>query len=528
MRQDSSIFGRDHPGRGAGRSAGGHLSLGRKVLGGLFWAFSGTLAQAVLQVIVMMVLARLLAPATFGAVAAALVVIKIAGFVSDLGLAGALIQRQELERRHVETAFAVLVLSGLMMCLLIQLGAPCIAAFFQIEAVENVVRILAISIPLSNASQVALGLMRRDLKFREVAIVAVVAFGVGYGLVGIGLALSGYGLWALAGAHVAQLGCTMILVLILRPHPKSLMIRWPSLLELMRFGGGMVAWRTATNVALEADNLVVGRWLGAEALGLYSRAYWLAATPAILFGRGIANVLFPILSRLQADRERLALAYRRGITATNLVAVPAGVVIAILAPEIVAVVLGRQWDATVVPLQILAFGLLFRLSARVTDSLTGAAGAVYRTAGLQMIYAIAVFTGALIGQMWGIEGVATGVLGALVLNYLLMTRLALELTSLSVGKLLATFVPGLLCAVTLAAGLLVLRTWLLRENMPALVILIAAIVATGVMATILLRLSPRTFLGEDGIWIMHLLLRRLPSCVSTSAVRLLAPSARPT
>lgn len=502
--------------------------VARRVLGGLFWAFSGTAAQAVLQVIVMMVLARLLAPATFGAVAAALVVIKVAGFIANLGLAGALIQREDLQDRHVASAFAALLQVGLVVCVLIELGAHWIAAFFQIDAVEPVVRILAIAIPLSNASQVAIGLMRRDLKFRQVATFAVVAFGVGYGLVGIGLALSGYGLWALAGAHVAQMACNMILVLIFRPHPKALIVRWQPLLELMRFAGGMIAWRTATNVALEADNLVVGRWLGAEALGLYSRAYWLAATPASLFGRGIGNVLFPTLSRFQNDRQRLALAYRRGIAATNLVAVPASIAIVLLAPQLVAIVLGAQWTAAVVPLQVLAVGLLFRLSARVSDSLSGAVGAVYRTAALQTVYAVAVFVGALVGRNWGIEGVATGVLGALVLNFVLMTRLALKVTSLPVVDLIATFVPGALSALVIGAVLLPLRTWLVSENVPSLIVLIAAIAAAGLVAAALVRISPRTFLGEDGIWAVHLVLRSLPRSVSAPVSRLMAPSARPT
>jgi O-antigen/teichoic acid export membrane protein len=503
-------------------------SVGGRVLGGLFWAFSGTLAQAVLQVIVMMVMARLLAPATFGAVAAALVVIKVAGFISNLGLAGALIQREDLEDRHIETAFATLVQVGLVTCLLIELGAPWIAAFFRIDAVEPVVRLLAIAIPLSNASQVALGLMRRDLMFRQVATFAVVAFVVGYGLVGIGLAVSGFGLWALAGAHVAQTACNTILLLHFRPHPRVWVIRWKPLSELLRFAGGMVGWRTATNIALEADNLVVGRWLGAEALGLYSRAYWLAATPASLFGRGIGNVLFPTLSRFQDDRRRLALAYRRGITATNLVAVPASAVIAILAPEMVDIVLGDQWGSAVAPLQILAFGLLFRLSARVSDSLTGAVGAVYRTAGLQTVYAVAVFVGALIGQHWGIEGVATGVLGALLLNYALMSRLALQLSSLPLAELMAAFVPGVLSTLVISVGLVALRAWLVSENVPSLIILIAAMALVGIVAAVLLRIAPRIFLGEDGIWAVHLVLRNLPRSISSPASRLIAPSARPT
>ncbi|MBN1237105.1 MAG: lipopolysaccharide biosynthesis protein [Gammaproteobacteria bacterium] len=502
--------------------------LGRRVLGGLFWAFSGTLVQGALEVIVTMALARLLAPAMFGAVAAALVAIKIAGFIANLGLTGALIQRETLDDEQVRAAFAVSIHFGLVVCLLLQLGAAPIAAFFQNDVIEDIVRLLSVAIPIANASQVALALMRRRMRFRQIATCAVISFGIGYGVVGIGLALSGYGVWALAGAHLAQVCCNTVLLLTLQPHPKAVLFRWSPLVELLRFGGGMIVWRTAANSAIEADNLVVGRWLGAEALGLYSRAYWLAATPAVLFGRGIASVLFPVLSRLQGDSARLAVAYRRGIAATNLVAFPASVAIVILAPEIVAVVLGEQWGAAVVPLRILAVGLLFRLGVRVSDSLTAAAGAVYRTAAVQVVYVIAVFAGALVGRYWGLGGVATGVFCALFLNYVLMTRLTLEMTSLPVAKLLATFVPALLTAAAIAAELLAVRGWLASRSAPPLAILAGAAVATGVTSAVILRLFPRAFIGDDGLWAVHLVLRRLPDSISTAASRLIAPYARPT
>lgn len=501
--------------------------LGAKVLGGLFWTFSGTAAQALLQVAVMMVLARLLDPATFGAVAAALVVVKIASFVANLGIAGALIQRQDLDERHVKAAFAILVIFGILICGVIQLAAPGIAAFFRIDAVEGIVRLLALAIPLSSAAEVAAGLMRRNLRFRQLAGLNVVAFGIGYGLVGTGLALSGFGVWALAAAHVAQCAATLVLLLVMSPHPKAVLIRWSAFMELMRVGGGMVAWRMATNAALEADNLVVGRWLGAEALGLYSRAYWIAATPAILIGRGVGAVLFSTLARVQEDKAKLALAFRRGLTASNLIAVPASAATAVLAPELVAIVLGDQWMGTVVPLQILAFGLLFRLSVKVSDSLTAAAGAVYRTAMLQVIYAVAVFTGALAGKAYGIEGVAFGVLGALVLNFVLMARLALQITSLPVAELIGTFLPGILTALVIGLDLLLARTWLVSQDLPAVVVLLAALASAGVAFALLVRFAPRTFLGADGLWVLGLVLERLPGKIQRVACQFVAPSARP-
>ena len=497
------------------------------MIGGIAWTFSGTAAQAILQVATTMVLARLLTPEVFGAVAAALVVIKVAQFFTALGMSGAIIQRADLTEQHIKAAFAMLIAFGTLMWAVIQLSAPWIAAFYRIPEVENIVRLLAFTLLFNNAMEVAGGLLRRELRFRAIAIITVIGFAIGYAVIGIGLAWLGYGVYALAAAHVAQTAVSMILMLIWRPHPKSLLIRWTPMIDLLRFGSGMMAWRTASNVALEVDNLVVGRWLGAADLGLYSRAYWLAATPAVLFGRGIATVLFSALSRLQADPERLAKAYLRGVAATNVIAVPASVTIAILAPDIVLVVLGEQWTGAVPALRILAIGLLFRLSVRVSDSLTGAAGAVYRTAIIQWSYAGLVAIGAYLGHFFGIEGVAFGILGALALNFLLMTGLALHLTKLGVGDLLRTFVPGVRTTVVLGPVLLALQLWLHSLGVPALLVLVLALLAIALVGLLMLRLAPRLFLGDDGIWVLHVVLGKLPARVANLARRAVAPAFRP-
>ena len=110
----------------------------------------------------------------------------------------------------------------------------------------------------------------------------------------------------------------------------------------MEYGVGQSMARMAVILANQADNLVVGRWLGAVALGVYGRAYQLMAVPTSLIGDVMDRVLFPAMSRVQDDPARLAAAFLRGTALLVLATLPVGVVAAILAPEFVAVAFGRD------------------------------------------------------------------------------------------------------------------------------------------------------------------------------------------
>ncbi|TGQ03855.1 oligosaccharide flippase family protein, partial [Mesorhizobium sp. M00.F.Ca.ET.217.01.1.1] len=103
-------------------------------------------------------------------------------------------------------------------------------------------------------------------------------------------------------------------------------------------------------LATQADRLVVGRWLGADALGLYGLSSQLMTTPAVIVGQVLDRVLFPTMALVQEQPARLARAYRSAIAGCALLVLPASVVVAIVAPELVAVILGRGWVGVVAPL----------------------------------------------------------------------------------------------------------------------------------------------------------------------------------
>ena len=384
-----------------------------QALRGLLWTAWGKGGQAVLQVLALVVLARLLSPADFGVVSAAVVVVGFASVFSKLGLGPALVQRADLEPRHVRTAFAASVYFGLLVGGVLWLAAPAIAGFFRIDGVEPVMRALAWLFPLRGLSVVAESLVQRDLGFRRLANLEVGTFALGYGAVGIPLAALGYGVWALVAATMSQSILNTLLLLVLRPHPMHVLLDRRSFGELMSFGGGFTIARLFNDLALQGDSLVVGRWLGPEALGLYGRAHQLMATPAALFGQILDQVLFPAMARVQDDVRRLAGAYTRGIALIALVMLPTSAALFILAPELIRLVLGPQWAGVVAPFQILAAGMLFRTSYKMSDSVVRATAAVYRRALRTAIYALLVIGGAWVGQHWGTTGVAFAVLGAL-------------------------------------------------------------------------------------------------------------------
>ncbi len=504
------------PGDQAGKGEDHSRGLRERTLKGMMWVAWGGGVIAILKVAVLVILTRLLSPADFGVVGAALIIIGFSLTFSQLGLGPALVQRPVLEPRHISTAFLASTVFGLLVAGLVWLAAPLVADFFRMEQLAPVVRALALMFPIVGASTVAENLLQRELRFRLLANADVVAYGVGYGLVGGVLAFRGWGVWALVAAQLTWAALKAAIVLRYAPPRFGPRPTWGCFGELMHFGVGQSAARLSAFAADQADNLVVGRWLGPVSLGLYSRAYQLMAVPTMLLGDVLDRVLFPTMARVQDDPRRLASAYLEGTAILALVTLPVGVIAAVLAPELVAVAFGNRWEGLVAPFQVLALGMMFRTSYRMSDSLSRATGKVYRRAWRHAAYAIMVFLGAWIGHHWGVTGVAVGVLCALFVNYVLMAHLGLSVGQISWTRFVQAQVPALRLTLVVGALTLAVTGGTRHFGLPPVVgLLIGATVASG---TTLLAAwgAPAIALGESGMRMRdtlhaHLLARLRPA-----------------
>ncbi|CAN5162639.1 lipopolysaccharide biosynthesis protein [soil metagenome] len=471
----------DDPSRpGADRTRG----LGRRTLTGLVWTSLGVGSSVVLQTVVLAILARLVDPNEFGLVSAALVVVNLSILFTEVGLGPAIVQRETLSPAHVRVALTSYIVLGAAMWALVAWTAPAIARFYDIPRLVPILQVIAAVFLVRNLT-VGDYLLQREMHFRRLAMIDLFSFAVGYGVVSVTLAFRGWGAWAIVAGHVCQACLRTLLLWVFRPHPWLPTFARRPLLDLLGYGGGHTLARLLGYVASQGDNFVVGRWLGPVALGLYGRAYQMMVMPSLLFGRIVNQVLFPAMAAVHDNTAKLRRAYTSIVGVLAVLMLPTSLVAAIVSEELILVLLGRDWLPLQGAFNVIVLGMLFRTSFRVSDCLAQATGAVYRRAGRTFVYAFGVVGGALIGQNWGIVGVAVAILAVLTVNFLLMAQLSLSLVDMSWRDFALAHVPA-----ALTSALMCGAAWPAAEGLrsvgapPFLVVLgaTAAAVLVGVLA----------------------------------------------
>ncbi|PSQ88904.1 MAG: hypothetical protein BRD30_06360, partial [Bacteroidetes bacterium QH_2_63_10] len=235
--------------------------------------------------------------------------------------------------------------------------------------------------------------------------------------------------------------------------------------------------------------------LGPDPLGLYTRAYQLMKKPLTYTGQVLSSVLFPAVSRIQGEEEKVREAYAKAISVTAVVVLPSMVMFMIFAPEIVVGLYGEKWTGAIVPLQVLAAFGLFRTVYHVGGAFMKAHGHVYRLFFFQIVYASCVIGGTWVGATsGGINGAALAVGGAITVMYLMVVSATNILTSTSVTQFLKMHVPSLITSVPTAAFGLGSQWALNQFALPRLVVFVAGSLLTGGGLVLFFRIAPHALI----------------------------------
>jgi PST family polysaccharide transporter len=444
---------------------------------GISWNLAGAITTNGLRVVVIAVLGRALDSHDFGIVAAAISVNVILYSIRDIGVGQAIIQRKTLEAEHLSTAFAVSTYLGLALSALLFATAPLIGKVYGITESVDVLRVLGLLFALRGVSAISRMMCQREMNFRAIAIIDALAFAIG-SIVSMVLAVAGAGPWALVGGYLIEETLSTAMYLYAAPPRVSLRIDGVRFRELMTFGTGQTVAQVAGILATYGDNFVVGRSLGAEALGYYTRAYDLIKLPSTVFSNIVGNVLFPALSRVQDDPERLATSFRRVLFVNAIVLLPASAALFVLAPETIRILMGPGWDDAVLPFQILTLTMLLRTTQKLGAIVATAAGAVNAVALAYIVYMVFVIGGALVSIRWGIVGVATTTAVAIAVVSAECCYLAMAASKLTLGRLLAAHLPGALVALVVAATAWPLAAALRGANQSTAVVFGGTLVAS--------------------------------------------------
>lgn len=399
--------------------------LGRKAARGAAITVVGQFGKIIIQLVSVVVLARLLSPNDYGLFAMVMSVAGIAEVFRDFGLSQAVVQAKSVSREQRDSLFWINSGIGLALSLIVFFGSWGIAAFYGHPELAPLAQVAAIVFLVNGFTTQYRASLTRSLRFKALAVIDVVSSLVAMAIA-IFMGLAGLGAWALVGQLIIQ----AFLVLVSSAICARWIPRWPkrstSIRKFMHFGGNMVATQIITYIGGNADRVIIGLFLGAAPLGIYTRPYQLVMNIANQLRAPITSVAIPVLSRLQNSHYRYWDFTRLGQAALGYSILPALGLAAGAAEPLTEILLGSQWLASAPILSVLsaAAGLqtlgYFGYWVYVSKGITGV---LFRYNLLSVsIKVLALFA----GTPWGVAGVATG--------YLLATLVSWPLSLIWINK----------------------------------------------------------------------------------------------
>jgi O-antigen/teichoic acid export membrane protein len=353
------------------------------------WAYSSYVGGRILILVSTAILARLLTPSDFGIVALAITFMALLEGLADLGLGPALIiQRAEDLYERAETAFVGSVAIGLFLSLVVAAVSPLVASFFHSPDLQPIAAALGANFFLRSLGSVPYAIAQKTLNFRARTIAEFVDVVI-RGLVGIGLALDGFGPWSLVIGYLigtVALDVTIWYLVAWRPRfqPKLAHLR-----EMLGFGSKISAVSVVATVIANVDYAFIGRVLGAASLGLYTLGFRLPELIVLNLSVVAGEVLFPAYSAV--DRESLSRALLIAQRYTVMLALPLTVGLVTLARPIVLGLFGGQWVGSIEAMQILAvyaFMVTVGIPAGTVFKVTGRAGVLLALAVVRLVLVV--------------------------------------------------------------------------------------------------------------------------------------------
>ena len=331
-------------------------SLKRKTVKGIVWSTLERFSVAGVNFIFGLILARLLMPTDYGAIA--MLSIFMAQTFIDSGFSNALIRKPDRTETDNATAFYFNIGVGLAAYFSLYLAAPYIAQFYKTSILIPLTRIMGLNLLLNSLCVVQQALLTARIDFKTQAKISLSAAIIS-GLVGIGFAYAGYGVWALAIQSVlASVIRTILLWILAKWRPKAKFSK-QSFRNLFGYGSKLLASGLLDTIYNNLYTIVIGKRFSVATLGVYSRADQWANFLAINVTGILQRVTFPILSSIQNEDERLRVNYRKFLRVSGFVIFPLMMGLAAIADPLTRFILTDKWADSIPLLRILCFALMF-------------------------------------------------------------------------------------------------------------------------------------------------------------------------
>ena len=333
-------------------------SLKEKTVKGVVWSSVDRFFSQGIQFIFSILIARLLLPSDYGTVAMLNIFLAISQTFIDSGFGTALIRKIDRTEEDFSTVFYFNIAAALAFYGILWFTAPYIADFYDIPLLKDITRVVALTLVFGSFSGIQSARLSIAIDFRSRAIISITVTLV-TGALGLWMAYSGYGVWALVmQSVVSSLLRTILLWAFVRWMPK-LVFSWKSFKELFSFGSKLLASGLLDTAYNNIYTLVIGKVFSSSALGVYSRADSLAQYPSSNITSVLQGVTFPVLSSIQNEPERLTSAYKKFIRLSAFVVFPLMIGLSAVADPLIRLVLTDKWEGAIYLLQIICFSMMW-------------------------------------------------------------------------------------------------------------------------------------------------------------------------
>jgi len=383
------------PGLASRAARGGFITVGGQVL------------KIVLQVLAVVLLARLLSPRDYGLVAMVMTVIGVGDLLRDFGLSSAAVQCRTLSRKQRDNLWWINTAIGVGLALVVGAAAPLLAGLYDRPELTGLARVLCVTFVINGVATQYRADLNRRMRFAQLALADVTAPAVGLAAA-LAAAHVGATYWAIVVQQVVTLAAMLAVVVCSARWLPGRPDRSVPMDGLLRFGWNLAGSQVVGYLGRNVDSLIIGVRFGAVPLGLYNRGYQLLMTPLGQLCAPTTTVALPVLSRLREEPLEYHQYLRRGqlVMGYTLVA-GLGLVIGGAQP-VTAVLLGEQWTAVTPVLRLLALAGMFQTLAYVGYWVYLSRGLTKELLRYTMLTTAMAAVCILVGSTWGVVGVAAG------------------------------------------------------------------------------------------------------------------------
>lgn len=376
----------------------------RTIRGG-FARLCAQAANFLLRLGSLMVLARLLGPKDFGLVGMVTAFTGVLNLFRDFGLSSAAVQRTTVTDEQISTLFWINIVVGALLGLVAVAIAPVIAAFYHEPRLFGVTTVLAAGFLFNAAGVQHSALLQRQMRFTALAVISTVSLIVGTAIA-VGGAKAGYGYWALVAMTVTLPLTSTIGLWLTTAWVPGMPHRRAGIRSMMRFGGTITLNGLVVYVASNLEKVLLGRFWGVDAIGIYGRSYQLVNIPTDNMNSAVGEVAFSALSRLQDDPSRLKSYFLKGYSLVLALTLPMTIACALFADDMIFVLLGPKWKEAAAIFRLLAPTILVFAIANPLSWLLCSIGLVGRGLKMALVIAPLMIAGYVMGLPYGPRGVA--------------------------------------------------------------------------------------------------------------------------